>query len=239
MLGTSPKLPVGLWCPWSGCGCEPRQKRRAAHTSGQSVPHLGALVLHVMHSVPEKGQRFLHVLLCGARRGGGGEGTRGLEPSGVHCLGVGENPFCHYPINPRWQPQVCISATKGSPPLVPIPGLYCPPPPPSDGTLLFAVLAQVGASFPSEFAFPCQDAPTSEELEQFAKDLKHKRIMLGFTQADVGLALGTLYGKLFFTSLPIPVGGERATWGDRSPGQKRFLLHNNLQKQWPAPACIC
>ena len=41
----------------------------------------------------------------------------------------------------------------------------------------------------------CQDAPTSEELEQFAKDLKHKRIMLGFTQADVGLALGTLYGK--------------------------------------------
>ncbi|XP_025905405.1 POU domain, class 5, transcription factor 3 [Nothoprocta perdicaria] len=41
------------------------------------------------------------------------------------------------------------------------------------------------------------DAPTSEELEQFAKDLKHKRIMLGFTQADVGLALGTLYGKMF------------------------------------------
>nr|XP_009666480.1 PREDICTED: POU domain, class 5, transcription factor 1.1-like [Struthio camelus australis] len=44
---------------------------------------------------------------------------------------------------------------------------------------------------------PLQDAPTSEELEQFAKDLKHKRIMLGFTQADVGLALGTLYGKMF------------------------------------------
>uniref|UniRef100_A0A8C9N9M1 POU domain protein n=1 Tax=Serinus canaria TaxID=9135 RepID=A0A8C9N9M1_SERCA len=42
-----------------------------------------------------------------------------------------------------------------------------------------------------------QDAPTSGELEQFAKDLKHKRIMLGFTQADVGLALGTLYGKMF------------------------------------------
>ncbi|XP_010006184.1 PREDICTED: neural proliferation differentiation and control protein 1 [Chaetura pelagica] len=40
-------------------------------------------------------------------------------------------------------------------------------------------------------------APTWEELEQFAKDLKHKRIMLGFTQADVGLALGTLYGKMF------------------------------------------
>uniref|UniRef100_A0A8C8RD79 POU domain protein n=1 Tax=Pelusios castaneus TaxID=367368 RepID=A0A8C8RD79_9SAUR len=39
--------------------------------------------------------------------------------------------------------------------------------------------------------------PTSEELEQFARDLKHKRISLGFTQADVGMALGTLYGKMF------------------------------------------
>ncbi|XP_028829340.1 POU domain, class 5, transcription factor 1 [Denticeps clupeoides] len=38
---------------------------------------------------------------------------------------------------------------------------------------------------------------TTEELEQFAKKLKHKRITLGFTQADVGLALGNLYGKMF------------------------------------------
>lgn len=54
----------------------------------------------------------------------------------------------------------------------------------------------LGANVPSQVCLcPCQDAPTSEELEQFAKDLKHKRIMLGFTQADVGLALGTLYGK--------------------------------------------
>lgn len=36
---------------------------------------------------------------------------------------------------------------------------------------------------------------STEELEQFAKELKHKRITLGFTQADVGLALGNLYGK--------------------------------------------
>ncbi|XP_053159476.1 POU domain, class 5, transcription factor 1 isoform X2 [Hemicordylus capensis] len=39
--------------------------------------------------------------------------------------------------------------------------------------------------------------PTNEELEQFAKELKHKRINLGYTQADVGLALGVLYGKMF------------------------------------------
>ncbi|XP_056586237.1 POU domain, class 5, transcription factor 1 isoform X2 [Triplophysa dalaica] len=38
---------------------------------------------------------------------------------------------------------------------------------------------------------------TTENLEQFAKELKHKRITLGFTQADVGLALGNLYGKMF------------------------------------------
>lgn len=40
-----------------------------------------------------------------------------------------------------------------------------------------------------------QENLTTEELEQFAKELKHKRITLGFTQADVGLALGNLYGK--------------------------------------------
>ncbi|XP_067106973.1 POU domain, class 5, transcription factor 1 [Osmerus mordax] len=38
---------------------------------------------------------------------------------------------------------------------------------------------------------------STEELELFAKELKHKRITLGFTQADVGLALGNLYGKMF------------------------------------------
>uniref|UniRef100_A0A8C8E6M8 POU-specific domain-containing protein n=1 Tax=Otus sunia TaxID=257818 RepID=A0A8C8E6M8_9STRI len=77
---------------------------------------------------------------------------------------------------------------------------------------------------PSSFASPepfhvpwAQDAPTSEELEQFAKDLKHKRIMLGFTQADVGLALGTLYGKGSL-SPPHPrregrgLGGGWSTW---------------------------
>ena len=43
-----------------------------------------------------------------------------------------------------------------------------------------------------------QENLSTEELEQFAKELKHKRITLGFTQADVGLALGNLYGKLIF-----------------------------------------
>lgn len=42
-----------------------------------------------------------------------------------------------------------------------------------------------------------EDTPTSDDLEAFAKSFKQRRIKLGFTQADVGLALGTLYGNVF------------------------------------------
>ncbi|XP_076467048.1 uncharacterized protein LOC143298184 [Babylonia areolata] len=42
-----------------------------------------------------------------------------------------------------------------------------------------------------------EDAPSSDALETFAKQFKQRRIKLGFTQADVGLALGTLYGNVF------------------------------------------
>ncbi|NXS21339.1 PO3F2 factor, partial [Mystacornis crossleyi] len=42
-----------------------------------------------------------------------------------------------------------------------------------------------------------EDTPTSDDLEQFAKQFKQRRIKLGFTQADVGLALGTLYGNVW------------------------------------------
>ena len=36
-----------------------------------------------------------------------------------------------------------------------------------------------------------------EKLEQFAKQFKQRRIKLGFTQGDVGLAMGKLYGNDF------------------------------------------
>lgn len=42
-----------------------------------------------------------------------------------------------------------------------------------------------------------EDTPSSDDLEVFAKQFKQRRIKLGFTQADVGLALGTLYGNVF------------------------------------------
>ena len=42
-----------------------------------------------------------------------------------------------------------------------------------------------------------EGSPTSDDMEHFAKQFKQRRIKLGFTQADVGLALGTLYGNVF------------------------------------------
>ncbi|CAL8089867.1 unnamed protein product [Calicophoron daubneyi] len=41
------------------------------------------------------------------------------------------------------------------------------------------------------------DYPSADDLEVFAKMFKQRRIKLGYTQADVGLALGTLYGNVF------------------------------------------
>ncbi|XP_029924475.1 POU domain, class 2, transcription factor 3 isoform X1 [Myripristis murdjan] len=51
---------------------------------------------------------------------------------------------------------------------------------------------------PKHMAVPQQDEPSDlEELEQFAKAFKQRRIKLGFTQGDVGLAMGKLYGNDF------------------------------------------
>lgn len=42
-----------------------------------------------------------------------------------------------------------------------------------------------------------EGAPTSVDLEEFAREFKQRRIKLHFTQADVGLALGKMYGSMF------------------------------------------
>lgn len=44
---------------------------------------------------------------------------------------------------------------------------------------------------------PHHQTSSSDDLESFARDFKQRRIKLGYTQADVGLALGTLYGNVF------------------------------------------
>lgn len=48
-----------------------------------------------------------------------------------------------------------------------------------------------------EFSPAVDNTLSSDDLESFAKMFKQKRMMLGFTQADVGVALGTLYGNMF------------------------------------------
>ncbi|KAJ7310299.1 hypothetical protein JRQ81_007202 [Phrynocephalus forsythii] len=55
----------------------------------------------------------------------------------------------------------------------------------------------LSSSHPCAAEHSDEETPTSDELEQFAKQFKQRRIKLGFTQADVGLALGTLYGNVF------------------------------------------
>uniref|UniRef100_A0A8C6Z1X0 POU domain protein n=1 Tax=Nothoprocta perdicaria TaxID=30464 RepID=A0A8C6Z1X0_NOTPE len=46
-------------------------------------------------------------------------------------------------------------------------------------------------------AAPGEEPSDLEELEQFARTFKQRRIKLGFTQGDVGLAMGKLYGNDF------------------------------------------
>uniref|UniRef100_A0A671LN55 POU domain protein n=1 Tax=Sinocyclocheilus anshuiensis TaxID=1608454 RepID=A0A671LN55_9TELE len=52
------------------------------------------------------------------------------------------------------------------------------------------------SSVPTVTAHP-EDPSDLEELEQFARTFKQRRIKLGFTQGDVGMAMGKLYGNDF------------------------------------------
>ncbi|XP_063798008.1 POU domain, class 2, transcription factor 3 isoform X2 [Pseudophryne corroboree] len=50
---------------------------------------------------------------------------------------------------------------------------------------------------PKHLAVAPDEPSDLEELEKFAKTFKQRRIKLGFTQGDVGLAMGKLYGNDF------------------------------------------
>ncbi|KAM7354123.1 POU domain protein 2 isoform 2-T2 [Cochliomyia hominivorax] len=60
----------------------------------------------------------------------------------------------------------------------------------SSGSNLLSITARTLDQSPEE-------TTDLEELEQFAKTFKQRRIKLGFTQGDVGLAMGKLYGNDF------------------------------------------
>ncbi|XP_048054260.1 POU domain, class 2, transcription factor 1a isoform X7 [Megalobrama amblycephala] len=65
-------------------------------------------------------------------------------------------------------------------------------------TRKIAAMPSPAAPAPKRVDGPCvEEASDLEELEQFAKNFKQRRIKLGFTQGDVGLAMGKLYGNDF------------------------------------------
>ncbi|XP_061783928.2 POU domain, class 3, transcription factor 4-like [Nerophis lumbriciformis] len=81
-------------------------------------------------------------------------------------------------------------------------GLTPPPNPPGQGGMHPGLRDTLSPEHSELGGHHCHDhsdeeTPTSDELEHFAKQFKQRRIKLGFTQADVGLALGTLYGNVF------------------------------------------
>ncbi|CAB4056307.1 POU2F [Lepeophtheirus salmonis] len=53
------------------------------------------------------------------------------------------------------------------------------------------------SNLPTRLDLPPEENTDLEELEQFSKLFKQKRIKLGYTQGDVGLAMGKMYGNDF------------------------------------------
>uniref|UniRef100_A0A3B3S662 POU domain protein n=1 Tax=Paramormyrops kingsleyae TaxID=1676925 RepID=A0A3B3S662_9TELE len=65
-------------------------------------------------------------------------------------------------------------------------------------TIAAAPVQAINHVTPKRIDTPTLEEPSDlEELEQFAKTFKQRRIKLGFTQGDVGLAMGKLYGNDF------------------------------------------
>ncbi|CAH0560570.1 unnamed protein product [Brassicogethes aeneus] len=90
-------------------------------------------------------------------------------------------------------PNTQIPQTQTTPPNNHIPASLLTPSTPSSGGLTPQHLKT-----PSRILEPSPEETTDlEELEQFAKTFKQRRIKLGFTQGDVGLAMGKLYGNDF------------------------------------------
>ncbi|XP_016307514.1 POU domain, class 2, transcription factor 1-like [Sinocyclocheilus anshuiensis] len=113
-------------------------------------------------------------------------------------------------LSPQFQPQFIISPSpQGQTGLLQAQSLLTHLPQ-SPAQSSFALTAQAAtptrkiAAMPAPAAAPkridtlcAEEASDLEELELFAKSFKQRRIKLGFTQGDVGLAMGKLYGNDF------------------------------------------
>ena len=67
----------------------------------------------------------------------------------------------------------------------------------SNQTVKSLTQSAAAGGMPPRLEFPPDDNTDLEELEKFAKMFKQKRIKLGYTQGDVGLAMGKMYGNDF------------------------------------------
>eukprot|EP00099_Drosophila_melanogaster_P014772 NP_523558.2 POU domain protein 2, isoform A [Drosophila melanogaster] len=79
--------------------------------------------------------------------------------------------------------------TPNTPSMQQQPQLQQSTPKPTSGLTVASAMAKLEQS--------PEETTDLEELEQFAKTFKQRRIKLGFTQGDVGLAMGKLYGNDF------------------------------------------
>ncbi|XP_042193604.1 POU domain, class 5, transcription factor 3-like [Callorhinchus milii] len=127
---------------------------------------------------------------------------------------VGPGPHYNHRWNPSfWQPGLTPCPPSSTSPTPQLPsqtypgfGVFPSPPqvhpnpslpthsghPSQSNTGSTGTASEEGHSSDSE-----EEYRTKGKMEEFAKELKRKRITLGFTQADVGIALGNLYGKMF------------------------------------------
>nr|XP_002059218.3 POU domain protein 2 isoform X1 [Drosophila virilis] len=104
-------------------------------------------------------------------------------PNSLAAAGLGLSSAVLTPNTPsmqQQQQQTMTSTTNAS----------STPKPLASGATVAAVMATKLEQSPEE-------TTDLEELEQFAKTFKQRRIKLGFTQGDVGLAMGKLYGNDF------------------------------------------
>ncbi|XP_069468254.1 POU domain, class 5, transcription factor 3-like [Ambystoma mexicanum] len=192
------KTPYGT-CERAGGGVEPEQARpwhpfqvpEALGPPGISVGHQVDRLGEVRREFKEEPQAE--------------DGCRQGSPEGTYSPPVPTygGPYYPQPWNGSFWPALggtgsTANCSPGSAIPVP-PGLY--PSPLNQSSSGVSSLGSSSSEATSEGGLSSdsgdEDTPTNEELEQFAKALKHKRITLGFTQADVGLALGSLYGRMF------------------------------------------
>merc|ERR1711981_703853 len=65
------------------------------------------------------------------------------------------------------------------------------------GTVGAGLGRAASTAMPKRLDLPPEENMDLEELERFSKLFKQKRIKLGYTQGDVGLAMGKMYGNDF------------------------------------------